>query len=486
MSKLTEKKLRKTIDNAQTYDEYKDACELLDELTGNNVWKAEVESPFYDYELIQHRLDSMKKARMNNDIDSLVAILCEGLHGNLGNIGNSELYQVCNIGTKHLIEEFNEEVKQSLETIYLDDTHLNLYEKKDFFDRISQAYGQTALILSGAAGLGFFHCGLVKTLLERDLLPSVVSGSSAGSLFAALIGTRTKEEALAELTPETIHAKFAHVFDFATPFSESIFDPTALENTIIDMFDLMTFEEAYLKTGIEINISVSPLDLHQQARLLNHISARNAIICTAVRASTALPYAYPPVQLCAMTSQGEVRPYIANKKFADGSISLDIPIQQLSRIYGVNYTIVSQTNPLVTPFLPRTDKFKNSSFSMAANYIKQSLRHTSVFGCNAIEKVVPTNMAKLTVHKARSVLEQSYMGDINVVPKRTLENITKIFSNPTVSSVRQQIQEAEKAAWPLISRIETTTKISRTIRFYRHKLKIELREEHKANVKKAS
>jgi len=477
MSKLTKQELIKIIDNAKSYNEYKNACIALDEAVGNNTWKEKAESPLYDYELIRHRLKIMRNTRINNDIDDLVSIICEGLHGNLGNIGNPELYQVCHIGTKHLIEEFNEEVKQSLKAIYLDDTHLTLYEKVDFFDRLSQAYGQTALILSGAAGLGFFHCGLVKTLLEQDLLPRVISGSSAGAIFAAIIGTRTKEEALVELTPEKIYDDLGNVFDLSPLFSESIFDPTALENSIIRLFGLMTFEQAYLKTGIEINISVSPLDLHQQSRLLNHISARNVIISTAVGASSALPYAFPAVQLHAMTAAGEVRPYIVNRKYVDGSITLDIPIQQLARIYGVNHTIVSQTNPLAMPFLPRSDQFKNSVFSMATDYFKQSVRHTSVFGCNAIEKILPTNTAKLAIHKTRSILEQSYLGDINIIPKRSIENVTNIFSNPTIESIRQQMQEGEKRAWPLVSRIETTTKIGRTIRLYRHKLKVKLKEQ---------
>ena len=52
------------------------------------------------------------------------------------------------------------------------------------------------------------------------------------------------------------------------------------------------------------------------------------------------------------------------------------------------------------------------------------------------------------------------------------------------------MQEAEKATWPLISRIEATTKICRAIRLYRHKLKVELKEEHieqaNANMRKVS
>jgi len=481
MSLLTKKALVKVIDNAQTYEEYKNACIALDKVVGNNTWKENPKSPLYDYELIQHRLDAIKSARLNNDIQTLISIIFEGLHGNLGGMGNAELYQVCHIGTKYLIEEFYEEIKLSLEAIYLDEVNLNLLEKVEFFDRLSQAYGQTALILSGAGGLGFFHCGLIKTLLEQDLLPSVISGSSAGALFAALVGTRSKEEALSELTPEKIQEGFGNIFNISMPFNGSLFDPTELENSIIRLFDLMTFQEAYLKTGIEINISISPLDQNVRPRLLNHISARNVIISTAVKASAALPYAYPPVQLYAVTPEKNIRPYIANRKFVDGSIALDIPIKQLSRIYGVNHTIVSQTNPLVIPFLPRSEKLKNSGISIVTDYLKQHIRHSSVFGCNAIEKIMPTNKAKLVIHKTRSVLEQSYLGDINIIPKRALENITKVFSNPTVESVEKQMKEAERTVWPLISKIETTTKICRAIKLYRHKLRLEIKEKYVIN-----
>jgi TAG lipase/steryl ester hydrolase/phospholipase A2/LPA acyltransferase len=38
------------------------------------------------------------------------------------------------------------------------------------------------------------HIGVVKTLFENKLLPRIVSGSSCGSIIAAILCTRTDEE----------------------------------------------------------------------------------------------------------------------------------------------------------------------------------------------------------------------------------------------------------------------------------------------------
>jgi predicted acylesterase/phospholipase RssA len=40
---------------------------------------------------------------------------------------------------------------------------------------------------------GLYHLGVVKALLEEKLIPKVISGSSVGSLVAALVGTHTDE-----------------------------------------------------------------------------------------------------------------------------------------------------------------------------------------------------------------------------------------------------------------------------------------------------
>ena len=113
-----------------------------------------------------------------------------------------------------------------------------------------------------------------------------------------------------------------------------------LENALIELFDLTTFEEAFKKTGRHITVTVSPADLHQHSRLLNAKTSPNAIITQAVRASCAVPIIFSPVQLRAKTPSGDIVPYIPNRRFADGSLMADLPFERLARLYGVNHNIL--------------------------------------------------------------------------------------------------------------------------------------------------
>jgi TAG lipase/steryl ester hydrolase/phospholipase A2/LPA acyltransferase len=58
----------------------------------------------------------------------------------------------------------------------------------EFFAETRHALGRTALLLSGGARLGTYHLGVIKCLREQALLPRIIAGSSAGSIFAALLG----------------------------------------------------------------------------------------------------------------------------------------------------------------------------------------------------------------------------------------------------------------------------------------------------------
>lgn len=57
-----------------------------------------------------------------------------------------------------------------------------LEERQSFLRELRHAYGRTGLVLSGGGSFGFWHFGVVRALLQANLLPRVVSGSSAGSI----------------------------------------------------------------------------------------------------------------------------------------------------------------------------------------------------------------------------------------------------------------------------------------------------------------
>ncbi|WP_299074008.1 DUF3336 domain-containing protein [uncultured Paraglaciecola sp.] len=464
--------LQNIMKHADSYEEYQEAAQAYDELSGAQIWKAKDTSKDYDYRLIRKRVQRIKQARLSGDADGLMYILHEGLHGNLGNIASSALNQHSKLGTKHLIEEFIQEVCSALDFIYqADENVIDFYEKLSFFEETAQAFGSSCLMLSGGAGLGFFHCGVIKSLVEHDLLPEVISGASAGSIIAALVGTRTDDELLEVIQPEIIQQKFKQWRLWQGFGKDSLLDSSNLENALIELFDLTTFEEAFEKTGRHITITVSGAELHQHSRLLNAKTSPNAIITQAVRASTAIPILFKPVQLKAKNRANEVVPYIPNRRFADGSIMADLPFDRLARIYGVNHSIVSQTNLIAVPFLARDKRDTTGIIGLTWRYAAKIAKVNSIYAFDMLENIISHRAARLGIHKVRSVIDQQYVGDINILPSASLANLKHIGSNPSLKSIQELIHHGERATWPQLDLIKRNTMISKTIRDYLRKLK---------------
>lgn len=460
------------IKHAENYDEYKEACEAHDELSGADEWKAKDACKDYDYRLIRKRLQRIKLARSRGDALGLMSILHEGIHGNLGNIANPALKNRSKIGTKHLIQEFIDQVCESLDFIYhADESEIDFYEKLSFFDETSHAFGRSCLMLSGGAGLGFFHGGVVKSLSEHDLLPDVVSGASAGSIIASLIATRTNEELSEALEPQNIYEKFSQWRLWQGFGRNSLLDSTNLENALIELFDVTTFEEAYKKTGRHVTVTVSPSDLHQYSRLLNAVTSPNAVITQAVRASTAIPLVFAPVQLKAKNQAGDIVPYIPNRRFADGSLMADMPFKQLARLYGVNHSIVSQTNPIAVPFLSRDKKDTRGALALTWRHMANLAKLNSIYAFDLLEGAISNKGAKLGIHKIRSIIDQQYVGDINILPERGFASLKHIFANPSLQSIEKLISNAERATWSELDLIKRDTQISKTFSKYLKQLK---------------
>lgn len=464
--------LDEAILHAESYEEYKEACHEHDELSGAEEWKHKNPCKDYDYRLIRKRVQRMQLAQSSGDIFGLMSILHEGLHGNLGNIANPELKSQCKIGTKVLIETFIEQVLKAIDAIYnANENQVDFYDKLHFFEETSHSFGRSCLMLSGGAGLGFFHAGVVKSLNEQNALPTVISGASAGSIIAGLLATRTHDELQTCLTPEFIFETFKNWRVWRGIDKKGLFNSKYLENALIELFDLTTFEEAYQRTGRHVTVTVSPADLHQHSRLLNAKTSPNAVMSQAIRASCAVPVVFNPVQLRAKTPTGEIIPYIPNRRFADGSLMADLPFERLARLYGVNHSIVSQTNPLAVPFLSSEREDSKSLTNMTLRHVSALAKRNSIFAFDILEEIVPGRATKLALHKCRSVIDQQYVGNINILPEKNIGNFKHILANPTISSIQELMIQGEKATWSQLDAIHRNTKISETLRSYLQQLK---------------
>jgi len=85
----------------------------------------------------------------------------------MGGISNPALYNSCETGTKELIEEYQNEVTACIQMLYsYEGKDLTLPKKLDFFKETIQAYGRTALFLSGGGSFAKYHFGVIKALYE--------------------------------------------------------------------------------------------------------------------------------------------------------------------------------------------------------------------------------------------------------------------------------------------------------------------------------
>jgi TAG lipase/steryl ester hydrolase/phospholipase A2/LPA acyltransferase len=454
-------RLERKMREANTYEEWKEAALEHDAKSGFESWKQKEESKSYDYVNIRNRIAAIKDLRHKEDDVGLLFALNEGIHGNQGGMGKSVLYSLAKFGTKHLIEEYVDEIVDALEHIanIPESDEITKEDKIDFFERASHCFGRSALMLSGAGSLGHFHRGVIKTLFDNNLLPTVISGSSAGAVSAAIVGTYTDEDLPAILQGDIALDPLQEKIDSRPKkLLRKQVDPASLEILLEGLIPDITFQEAYEKTGRMISITIAPFEEHQTSRLMNAVTSPNVFVRTAVMASCAVPGVYPPVMLMAKNVYGEAQPYLPERRWVDGAVTDDLPAKRLARLYGVNHYIVSQANPLALAMM------KGEQYMPVSKGTKKVLRLSTHeilksgenFSRRYLRKIPDAGKA---MNMFYSVMAQDYKGDINIAPSFSFVDPQKLLGQLTSAEIKELIIEGERSTWPQLEQIRTCSKI---------------------------
>lgn len=449
----------KSLDQAPDYKTWQAIALELDHLEGSEAWKQDDTSEDFDHLLIKERLAQMRTLRKNADVRQLVFTMHEGLHGNLGNISNAALYGVARFGTKHIIEQYVDEVARCLDYICAGDfPDFSLDEKILFFKRTGTVFGRSALMLSGGATLGMFHLGVIKALLEQGLLPRVISGSSAGSIIAGIACTRDDAELAKIFAPAGLNLQaFQSVTLRRAITGRAVMDAGQLEKCLSDNIGEESFVEAFERTRRILGVTISPAEPHQHGRLLNYLTAPNVTLRRAILASCAVPGVFPPVMLEAKDYLGRVTPYMPSKRWVDGTLSADLPMLRLARLHNVNHYIVSQTNPHIVPFM--TDKIPRTGFGPLA---RELVSHGGRGALTLARKHLDPYGGGRVINKVDNIVKQRYSGDINLFPRQSPKQLLSMFANPSADDIQGYIKEGERATWPKLERIRIQTRISRS------------------------
>ncbi|TPP43308.1 Patatin-like phospholipase family protein [Leishmania donovani] len=365
--------------------------------------------------------------------------------------------------------------------------------------KVLHSYGRTALVLSGGSSMGTYHAGVARALHEAGVLPDILCGSSAGSIIAAMICTKSPDELHAFMQSHVLSTEAMHM----SPFGEDSDLPGKLKRFfktgfLMDVRSLMgcmrgqcgdmTFLEAYQLSGKVLNVSVTrsqqegmPSDRHV---LLNYVTAPDVVIWSAVSASCALPGLFTAVQLIEKPSLGggTFAPYLPGELWCDGSIAQDIPRRLLIQLFGVNYLIVSQVNPYVIPFLrpPKSHHIIATSGSWLAR-----LWFAWVDVCGWVLTVL------FSVHLLPRfgrfemlfmLFAQFYSGDLTIQPidsvMKAVPDYMNLVNNPSADYISYVASRAQSRTWPLVTRIRLATRIERCLqREIRALEAMELREQ---------
>ncbi|EPR61927.1 phospholipase, patatin family protein [Toxoplasma gondii GT1] len=470
---------------ATTYDEYARLALIMDKITGREKWKHELETTLYDYEAVGKRLSILKKARQSGKLSALQEALRGSLRDQMFGVFRERLYSRTYLGTKVQAEEFIDEVCLCLKELR---RHVRRRpdEVRRTFQQLQTSWGVTGLILSGGASLGLHHFGVLEVLLKaraegRNLLPRVIGGCSAGAVVAAWLCTRTDEELLGQGTVEYLveHWKAlspnSWLFRLWNVLTKGYMcDIDVWKASSKKLFGDLTFLEAYQRTGRVLNISMTRADREESGvQVMNYVTAPNVLIWSAILCSCAFPFLSLPLPLREKSPKGKavISKVFGCSYFHDGSLSGDIPTEQMREAWAVSYSIVSQVNLHVFPFaglrthgeagIPvhwrgRSSKWRAGFLLSALElFFKEHIRF--LLRLIALLDVSPT----LRGINAGSLALQSYTGDVTLHPRYISARYLRLLNDTRPSDISWYLQEGRLMAFPKLHLIRNRMRIDR-------------------------
>ena len=425
----------------------------------------------------------LQEAADSCDIISMLHLIRTTLTRDLGGMGMLRLYKHSWFGTKTLISDYIETAVATIEKFQkvTEGPNFSTAESRHYQTSVEDAlkyFGRSALTLSGGANLGMKHIGVVKALWEAELLPDIVSGASAGSIVAAICCTATDQEMVDVLKrfPTSDLAVFdAPGIEGLYWFKERIhhawetrafYAIKNLERVMKSWVRDLTFREAHNKTGRILNICISSFE-SSEPRLLNHVTAPDVYIWSAVCASCSVPFVFQPATIYEKdpkTGRSKVW-MLHSQQWVDGSLDHDIPLRKLSEMFNVNFFIVSQVNPHVRLFLEAEEQFKGVQPTTDVPGRGTIRTGMMLFNEEMVYRAqLMTNWGVPRVlTRGVSVFNQQYTGDINILPEIEPMDFMFMMANPTPEFMLRSTELGERATWPKMCRIKNSVAIEKAL-----------------------
>lgn len=206
------------------------------------------------------------------------------------------------------------------------------------------------IALSGGSTRGIAHIGVLKALIDNDLAPQIVSGTSAGSIIGTLYASgKSPEEMLDFVKTSSLFKMFRPGFPF-TGLTDLSYLGERLKNYI--------HQDSFESLQKPLYIYATNLNTGEDVRFVN------GTLIDKVIASCSIPLVFKPVE-------------IGGHLYADGGIMNNLPAECLRR----QCKVVIGSN--VVPLLHRSNRHLNSMMGIAQRIFELSpsvnVRHSARF-----------------------------------------------------------------------------------------------------------
>jgi NTE family protein len=174
------------------------------------------------------------------------------------------------------------------------------------------------LVLSGGGLKGLAHIGVLRALEERGLVPSLVVGSSIGSLigaaWAAGVPTRQMEARARLIRRRDVFQVARADVAFRRLLAPALYRREPLETLIDHLVGRVTFDD------LQRRLLINTVDLHTGMQVMWGLPGlRSARVADAVAASCALPGIFPPHE-------------INGRAYVDGAVVENLPVRMASSL----------------------------------------------------------------------------------------------------------------------------------------------------------
>jgi len=487
---------------ANSFKEWEQFAKALDKQEGRDKWKNDPHHQQLNHRMLTKKINALSGT---DDVEELLPMLLECMTKNYAGIMSWELYTSSYTGTKRIIHKYIDVVLDRLDLV-AKCSRPELKPLIRMFVRSAKiSYGRTVLCMSGGAGMGWAHFGLLKVLLENNLLPKRLHGTSAGAVAGCWVGSRSREKAMSQLC---FDAELEELYQNAGPngpflgsgcmsriwkawcsvtrgfLVETVIfqraaswfcggDKIPIFSDITPRDDRMTFQDAYEASGLHISLSVTRTSptLRTENLALSHMFTPNIYLDIALLASCAIPRFMKPILLYERDSNGKCVRYnmevFDDVQCRDGTFFGDVQCED------ADYKIVSQVNPHITPF------FYNNQGAVGkpSAWRKETGGWRGGFFLALLESWIKNDMiSKLRMAHDLKILPdvlgiswcylflQENQGDLTLVPNFSFNDYISLMDNiPSKRELHRKIRLMEMQAYQKMTVIKNRLLIEKAL-----------------------